>query len=151
MNVITWQLASKGLHRTWLTGDALTVLGHLAACIAAGQDNPTHAHLAKLAGCCARTVRRVLVIARATGFLDWAPVFRQTASGRRRCANRYWLRLPERIPARPEPSGQVGRARGRKILKQVKMAPLMASLTLLEVRKRMEMRLARAWQPRFST
>jgi hypothetical protein len=138
INPMAWLLAIDRLHGSHLTHGGMAVLRALALAIAAGQDNPTHAQLARAARCSARNVRRVLAIARAAGPIDWAPVYRQTRQGPRREANRYWLRMPaEQIPARVrrprQPGGQGVRARQEKISKQDEAA---ASVALLRARER---------------
>jgi hypothetical protein len=112
-----WRETVRGLRvARWLTRTHQAVLEALQACLASGDDAPSHADLAALAECSERAVGRCLKEARAQGIVAWERRGRWTHQGWRRITNAYaLLRRTAPIEPRPrpvcEPNGQIVRAR----------------------------------------
>jgi len=112
-----WRENVRGLRvARWITRTHQAVLEALQACLASGDDAPSHADLAALAECSERAVGRCLQAARAQGIVAWERRGQWTREGWRRITNAYTLlRRTAPIEPRPRPvcapNGQIVRAR----------------------------------------
>jgi len=94
----------------WISGGECRALEALARIVASGEDDPTNADIAVLAGVSARTVRRARAKGEARGLLFVAAQFVLVDGRRQQRANRYVLKVPAG-PLFPKPrrGGQAGR------------------------------------------
>ena len=124
-----WRENVRGLRvARWITRTHQAVLEALQACLASGDDAPSHADLAALAECSERAVGRCLQAARAQGIVAWERRGQWTREGWRRITNAYTLlRRTAPIEPRPRPvcapNGQIVRApKASKVKRAYRMA-----------------------------
>ena len=113
-----------------------------------GQLDPGHDTLAGDAMCCARTVRRALVVLRELGLLAWQRRIARRVDGViDQVSNAYWI-ITSGVPPAPAPSGQNGRQTElRNNTIAIERDPD-ARAALLRHAKAAEARFAAAWETR---
>jgi hypothetical protein len=147
-----WRENVRGLRvARWITRTHQAVLEALQACMASGDDAPSHADLAALAECSERAVGRCLKEARAQGMVAWERRGHWTREGWRRITNAYeLLRRTAPIEPRPrpvcEPNGQIVRARkASKVSKAYRMMVATPLTPLAAIAARIVAADARRW------
>lgn len=111
-----WRMRVRAEHMGRnLTPARRDALVSLVGLMCAGDDSPTDAAVAALAGCSARTVRRARADAHALGLLNWERTRRLVCGAWRQGRNRYFLRMPDGPVC---PAGQRVRAVGKNQVKK---------------------------------